>query len=313
MLYKVKVKLFFLLFLPVFSFNAQSGLSPYIVLLGNVQDAGSPHMGCQKKCCEKLFNNPDPTRKVISIGIVDPKEKKFWMIEATPDFVSQCKELKKTCGFVHKEVPDGIFLTHAHIGHYTGLMYLGRESFNSQKVPVFAMTRMGGFLLQNGPWNQLLKIDNISLSNINDNKELKLSEQVSITPFLVPHRDEFSETVGYKISSSNKSILFIPDIDKWGKWNKDLITEIKKVDFALVDGTFYDTSEVNYRDMSEIPHPFVKETMKLLENESEETKSKIGFIHLNHTNPLLDSSSQASKIVLEKGFKVMRYKQKIEM
>ena len=189
MLYKVKVKLFFLLFLPVFSFNAQSGLSPYIVLLGNVQDAGSPHMGCQKKCCEKLFNNPDPTRKVISIGIVDPKEKKFWMIEATPDFVSQCKELKKTCGFVHKEVPDGIFLTHAHIGHYTGLMYLGRESFNSQKVPVFAMTRMGGFLLQNGPWNQLLKIDNISLSNINDNKELKLSEQVSITPFLVPHRD----------------------------------------------------------------------------------------------------------------------------
>jgi pyrroloquinoline quinone biosynthesis protein B len=310
---KLAIKNILLLYFLFGNYWSQDSSNPYLLILGTVQDAGSPHMGCQKKCCEKLFNNPDPTRKVISIGIVDPKEKKFWMIEATPDFVSQCKELKKMCGFTHEEVPDGIFLTHAHIGHYTGLMYLGREAFNSQKVPVFAMTRMGGFLLQNGPWNQLLKIDNISLSNINNNKELKLSGQVSVTPFLVPHRDEFSETVGYKISSSNKSILFIPDIDKWGKWNKDLVTEIKNVDLALVDGTFYDASEVNYRDMSEIPHPFVKETMKLLENESEAIKSKIGFIHLNHTNPLLDSSSQASKTVLKKGFRIMRYKQKIEL
>ena len=120
------------------------------------------------------------------------------------------------------------------------------------------MTRMGAFLLQNGPWNQLLKIDNISIININNNKEIKLSNQLSITPFLVPHRDEFSETVGYKISSSKKSILFIPDIDKWGKWNKDLVNEIRQVDLALVDGTFYDASEVNYRDISEIPHPFVQ-------------------------------------------------------
>ena len=68
-----------------------------------------------------------------------------------------------------------------------------------------------------------------------------------------------------------------------GKWNQNLINEIKNIDVALIDGTFYDDKEVNYRDISEIPHPFVIETMEMLTKENEEEKSKIKFIHLNHT------------------------------
>ena len=118
--------------------SAQSFKNPYLIILGTIQDAGSPHMGCQKSCCEELFKNPDASRKVVSLGIIDPLEKKYWLIDASPDFPSQCKILKSTAGFNHKETPDGIFLTHAHIGHYTGLMYLGRESMNSVDIPVYA-------------------------------------------------------------------------------------------------------------------------------------------------------------------------------
>ena len=187
-------------------------------------------------------------------------------------------------------------------------MYLGRESYNSENIPIYAMTRMKGFLIQNGPWSQLIRLKNIKINNIGDQQRIELSSRVSITPFLVPHRDEFSETVGYEIKGPKKTILFIPDIDKWGKWNQNLLDKIKEVDVALVDGTFYDAKEVNYRDISEIPHPFVVETMELFKNESYVEKSKIKFIHLNHTNPLIDSVSYERKQIQKKGFSVGEYK-----
>ncbi len=304
--------LFICLFIFSFSYSQKANL-PYIIVLGTIQDAGSPHMGCEKSCCISLFENPDPNRKVVSLGLVDPLEKKYWLIEASPDFITQCRELKKTLGFEHGKSPDGIFLTHAHIGHYTGLMYLGKESYNSKDVPVFAMTRMKGFLIKNGPWSQLFKLNNIKLNNINHQEEIKLSNNLSITPFLVPHRDEFSETVGFKINGPKKSVLFIPDIDKWGKWNKNLIQEIKKADLALLDGTFYDSKEVNNRNISEIPHPFIIETMALFKEENNSEKSKINFIHLNHTNPLLDTNSAAFKKVKESGFNTANYKDIINL
>ena len=304
--------LFICLFIFSFSYS-QKESSPYIIILGTIQDAGSPHMGCEKSCCISLFKNPDPNRKVVSLGLVDPLEKKYWLIEASPDFITQCRDLKTISKFEHAKSPDGIFLTHAHIGHYTGLMYLGKESYNSKNVPVFAMTRMKGFLIKNGPWSQLFKINNIKINNINHQEEIKLSNNLSITPFLVPHRDEFSETVGFKINGPKKSVLFIPDIDKWGKWNKNLIQEIKKTDLALLDGTFYDSKEVNNRNISEIPHPFIVETMELFKEEKNSEKTKINFIHLNHTNPLLDSNSAAYKRVKESGFKVAEFKDIINL
>tara|TARA_B100000768_G_scaffold54833_1_gene53345 strand:- start:1489 stop:2421 length:933 start_codon:yes stop_codon:yes gene_type:complete len=292
---------------------SQKEFSPYIIILGTIQDAGSPHMGCEKPCCISLFENPDPNRKVVSLGLVDPLEKKYWLIEASPDFITQCRELKKVSAFKHGKSPDGIFLTHAHIGHYTGLMYLGKESYNSKNVPVFAMTRMKGFLIKNGPWSQLFKLNNIRINNINHQEEIKLSNNLSITPFLVPHRDEFSETVGFKINGPKKSVLFIPDIDKWGKWNKSLIKEIKSVDVALLDGTFYDNKEVNNRNVSEIPHPFIVETMDLFKEEKNSEKFKINFIHFNHTNPLLDSNSAALIRLKESGFNMAKFKDVINL
>eukprot|EP00957_Ditylum_brightwellii_P156501 11911053-Ditylum_brightwellii.AAC.1 len=67
-----------------------------------------------------------------------------------------------------KKTPDGIFLTHAHIGHYTGLMYLGREALGAVDVPVYAMPRMRSFLKNNGPWSQLVSLGNINIQNLEE-------------------------------------------------------------------------------------------------------------------------------------------------
>ena len=274
---------------------------PSLVILGTIQDAGSPHVGCKKECCRDLWVYPDESRMVVSLGIIDPENKMNWMIEATPDFPKQMKMLNDF-SFFSNEPPSGIFLTHAHIGHYTGLMYLGREGLGSKDVKVYAMPRMKSYLEKNGPWSQLVELHNIQLQAINANEEMVLSTNIKITPFLVPHRDEFSETVGYVIHGPTKKVLFIPDIDKWSKWERSLVEEIAKVDYAFIDGPFYDAEEMNHRDINEIPHPFVIETMALLEELPGTEKSKIYLIHFNHTNPLLNVHSEQTKIVLQKGY-----------
>ena len=284
-----------------------------MIILGTVQDAGSPHIACKKECCETLFSNHEAKRKVVSLGLIDADNKSTYLFDATPDITKQLKSLKLRAPFEASELPKGIFITHAHIGHYTGLMYLGKEATNATNVNVFAMPKMKSFLEKNGPWEQLVSNSNITLTEIHNNEEIVLSNKIKVIPFKVPHRDEYSETVGYKIIGPNKKVLFIPDIDKWSKWETNIIDAVKDVDFAFLDATFYDAAEINNRDISEIPHPFVIETMKLFNNQPEAIRNKIHFIHLNHTNPLLKLDSEQTKMVLAKGFKIARINDIVEL
>lgn len=277
-----------------------------LIVLGTVQDGGSPHIGCTKGCCRDLFLNPDKNRKVVSLGLIDPEHHKKYLFEATPDMPQQMRILKNYASFSEKETPDAIFLTHAHIGHYTGLMYLGKEAMDADKVPVFAMPRMQAFLEQNGPWSQLVIRNNIFIQGMSNGMEIQLTRNVRTIPFLVPHRDEYSETVGFKIIGPNKSAIFIPDIDKWEKWDNDIIEEISKVDYAFIDGTFYDGQEINNRDISEIPHPFIIESMDKFKGLPPEERKKIYFIHFNHTNPGLNPNSEQSGRIVENGYNVAR-------
>jgi len=280
----------------------------FLVILGNVQDAGSPHIACKKDCCKSLFGQNNLNRKVTSLGLIDSENRLKYLFEASPDMPSQLKILKSYLPNDSLETANGIFLTHAHIGHYTGLMYLGKEAMNSHKINVFTMPKMLDYLTNNGPWSQLVLNQNISLTELNNYGTTILSNNIKVIPFLVPHRDEYSETVGYKIIGKNKSAIFIPDIDKWEKWYKNIIDEISKVDYAFIDGTFFDGEELNNRDISQIPHPFVIESMNLFKDLSKTEKSKIHFIHFNHTNPLLNKNSKQYKLVLKNGFKIANLK-----
>ncbi|CAM1370531.1 Pyrroloquinoline quinone biosynthesis protein PqqB [Tenacibaculum sediminilitoris] len=284
-----------------------------LVILGNIQDAGSPHIGCEKKCCKNLFNNPDKNRQVISLGLIDGPNNKKYLFEATPDISRQLKVLKNIQPVSKNEMPDGIFITHAHIGHYAGLMYLGKEAKNAQNVTVYAMPKMSDFFKNNGPWNQLISNHNIRLNNIKNEQTVTLTSNIKVIPIIVPHRDEYSETVGFKIIGPNKSALFIPDIDKWEKWKNNIIDEIKQVDYAFLDATFFNEKEINNRNISEIPHPFIIESMEKFKNLTKTEKAKIIFIHFNHTNPVIDPNSEESKMIIANGFQVGRLNNSFEL
>ncbi len=277
---------------------------PFVVVLGNAQDAGYPQIACQKACCQRVYKTPKHKRLISSIAVVDPISNESWVFDATPDFTEQTKILSKHLK-KNKQLPDGIFLTHGHIGHYTGLMFLGREALGADQIPVYTMPRMETYLTDNGPWSQLVKLNNIDLKPIDKDSIIVLNERVSVLPILVPHRDEFTETVGFVINSQNKKVLFIPDIDKWSTWDVNIVDLIKEVDIAFLDATFYKNGEIN-RDMNEVPHPFVEESMQLFESLTSNDKQKIHFIHFNHTNPLLIEDSEAQRSVLDKGFNIAK-------
>ena len=249
-----------------------------LVVLGIAQDAGIPHLNCQQPLCVSIRAGKRRAERVSSLGLIDRRSGRAFVFDATPDFNAQVHAL--TGG----RPPDGIFLTHAHIGHYTGLMYLGRESINARAVPVYATDKMLEFLDTNGPWSQLVALGNIERRPVEFDRAVAIADGVRVSAFRVPHRDEFSDTVGYRIDGPRRSAIFIPDIDRWEKWDRSIHDLANTVDLAFLDGTFASPKEVN-RNIEEIPHPMMGRTRELLKG----TKAKLWFIHINHTNAELEA------------------------
>lgn len=280
---------------------------PYLVVLGTAQDGGVPQAGSPRPAWL-----PEGRRlPATCLAVVDPSTESRYLFDATPDLREQLRYLdlvaapsparKSTLGL------DGIFLTHAHIGHYTGLMHLGYEASGAVRVPVYAMPKMAKFLRLNGPWSQLVAYRNIDIRLLAASTPVQFGDRLRVTPIEVPHRQEFSEVVGFRIEGSRRSVLFIPDIDSWEKWDEKGVKiedEIAKVDVAYLDGTFFQNGEIPGRDMSGFPHPMIRHSMERFAPLSAEEKAKVRFIHLNHTNPAHDPNSEARKAIEEAGFAV---------
>jgi pyrroloquinoline quinone biosynthesis protein B len=283
--------------------------SQYITVLGIAQDGGYPQAGCNGEHCLRHWRGEEKKRQVVSLGLTDQASGQNWLFEATPDFTAQLQQLQQASGSTNL---SGIFLTHAHMGHYAGLLQLGREAMGAQGIPVYVMPKMKEFLEANAPWSQLVTLGNIKLVLIEADTPIQLASNLRVTPLIVPHRDEFSETVGYRIETAEKSLLFIPDIDKWPLWDRDIRAEVARVDLALLDATFYQEGELPNRNMSEIPHPFVAETISLFSPLPESEKRKVKFIHFNHTNPLIFEGPERIQ-VKNLGFGVATEGERIEL
>jgi pyrroloquinoline quinone biosynthesis protein B len=284
-----------------------------VVVLGIAQDGGVPQAGAKP--------GPDSEadefkRHVVSLAIIDPETAERWMIDATPDFPAQLRALDRIAPVPGTPGLQGIFLTHTHMGHYTGLMHLGHEAIGAHRVPVYAMPRMAEFLRTNGPWSQLVRLENIVIYPLRDGTPVRLNRRLSVTPLLVPHRQEYSEVVGYRIEGPTQSVLFVPDIDRWDQWDRHgrhLETELGRVDVAYLDGTFFADREIDGRDMSGFPHPFITTTMERLGPLPANERAKVRFIHLNHTNPALRRESAARRAIEAAGFRVAEELERVHL
>ena len=283
---------------------------PYLVALGTAQDGGLPQLGCRRDCCETARKDARRARLVASLLVVDPRTSKRWLIDASPDL---SKQVERSRGHAEPKPQvgkrtalfDGIFLTHAHLGHYTGLLQLGREAYGTQTTPVMATERMLQFLTSEGPWSLLFEADHLQALPLNPGETVQLADDLSVTAWSVPHRDEFSDTVCFVIQGPNRSALYLPDIDKWQHWDRSLGKVLQQVDMALIDGTFFGPDELPGRDMAEVPHPFIVETLQQLSSLPEDLSGKVIFTHLNHSNPAADPRSEAAQEIRAAGAAVL--------
>lgn len=269
---------------------------PFVYVLGVAQDGGHPQAGCVRPCCRGL--SPAEGHLPSSIAVVDPESHERWLLDATPAFPEQLSRLERVAPRADgRPVLDGVLLTHAHMGHYTGLMWLGREGIGAHDVPLYLMPRLAEFLSENGPWSQLVALGNVRLV---PGAEVRLNARLSASALVVPHRDEFSETVAWRIQGPTRAVLYLPDIDSWEQWALPLEEVLRTVDAAWIDGTFWDDGELG-RDMREVPHPRIAATLARLATLPATERAKVRFTHLNHTNPVLDPSSPEAREVIAAG------------
>jgi pyrroloquinoline quinone biosynthesis protein B len=279
---------------------------PCAVVLGTAQDGGLPQLGCGERRCEAAREDPTQRRFVTSLRLSDPRTGARWLFDASPDIREQLKPAPP-------RLVDGIFLTHAHIGHYLGLAQLGREVSAPSGVPVWAGPRMREFLARNGPWSQLVETHAIELREMPLTGEVELAPDLHVSALVVPHRDEFSETLAFVIRGPRRTLLYLPDIDKWERWELRLEDVLARVDVALLDGTFFADGELPGRSMAEIPHPFIVETLERLRDAPAALRAKVVFTHLNHTNPACDPWSRARARIEAAGMRVAREGERIEL
>ncbi len=302
--------------------------SPRLRILGTVQDGGLPHAGCWCSHCRTARSSPAHSRFVSSLALILPgssNRPKIFLFDATPDIRGQLDLLHDlrpdSANSMDRRPVDGVFLTHAHIGHYLGLAFFGFEAIHTSNLPVYCTPRMADFLRANGPWSQLVRIGNLQLLKLEPGRPVRVplddedGPSVLITPIQVPHRDEYSDTVGFIIRRehhdqevSGPTVLFVPDTEPWRTWNPSLLEVIEQhqVTIAILDGTFYSADELPDRDATKIGHPLMSDTMDLLEPLVRDGRLKVYFTHLNHSNPALDPASGAMQEIIKRGFKVAR-------
>lgn len=289
--------------------------APFAVVLGIAQDGGYPQAGTKESAA---WDDPAQRRLVASLAVVDPQSGERWLVDCTPDFPQQLHRLDEIAPVQGTPGLAGILLTHAHVGHYAGLIHLGREAMGAHEVPVYAMPRMAEFLSKNGPWELLVRLKNVLIAPLQAGVTMRLNARLTATPLLVPHRDEYSETVAFRIAGPTRTLLWLPDIDKWEKWDAGGATApqlgriqrtkledvLATVDVAYLDGTFFADGEVPGRPMAEIPHPFVRETIARLAHLPAAERRKVHFVHLNRTNPLVRGDAKARAEVVAAGMAV---------
>lgn len=290
---------------------------PYLKVLGIAQDGGLPHAACNCERCERARQKPGYRRHVASLALVLPNTEQVYLFDATPDLREQLALLAHFGPDAERQVDRdpvaGVFLTHAHIGHYLGLAFFGYEAIHTQGLPVIATPQMAKFLRSNGPWSQLVTMQNIVLEELTPGEHRQVGEQIVVQAVRAPHRDEYADTLGFLIRGQQKTVFYLPDTDSWTAWPTPVTDLLGQVDVALLDGTFFAADELPGRRVEEIGHPLIRDSMNLLQDLVDHHSLEVYFTHLNHSNSALDADGETRQLIEKRGFHVLEQGQEISL
>lgn len=245
-----------------------------LVVLGSGQDGGAPQFGSHHAAAGP--------RTASSIAVIIDRARVL-LFDATPDLRHQYRVLENLLDPRDARAPvDAVFVTHAHMGHYGGLMHFGKEATATHMTPLHAPASVLEFLDENEPWATLLRSEHL-VGRSTDDSDVSYGP-ITVQAVPVPHRADFSTTVAYSIHVEGLPwVLYLPDIDGWDRW-PEAVDVIGAHPISLLDATFGDAGEVPGRSIDEVPHPIVTDTIERFADLGAERR--IVLTHLNHTNEL---------------------------
>lgn len=283
----------------------------HALVLGTAQDAGFPQVGCYTERCNdgRALHAAGLGRFVSSIALVEPEAGRFYLVDATPDITRQIDLIEEPAfrrRAAERRPFDGIFLTHAHIGHYAGLTLLGNEGLGIRDTPVYCTEAMAAFLAGNQPWRFLIDQGRIVPTPLALDRWHRLDEHLEVQLWSVPHRDEFADTVGFVFRGPERSLLFLPDINSWSAWERDVAEAVASVDVAMLDASFWSMDELPGRSIDDLPHPLISQTMDALQGVVDRGEAEVVLTHLNNSNPALDDGGPEQAEIARRGFTLAR-------
>lgn len=290
----------------------------HALVLGTVQDAGLPQVGCYTDLCNlgRELQAQGRGRYVASLALVEPNAERFYLVDATPDITRQVDLITEPAfrrRAAQRRPFDGIFLTHAHIGHYTGLDVLGNEGMGIRDTPVYCTEAMASFLAGNAPWSFLVDQGRIVLKPLPLDTWHRVDEHLEVQLWKVPHRDEFADTVGFVFRGPDATLLYVPDINAWRLWERDVAQAVAGVDVALLDGSFWSMEEMPGRAIEDVPHPLMTQTMDALQDVVDRREARVILTHLNNSNPALREDGDQAREITRRGFQVAREGMRLEL
>ncbi len=263
-----------------------------LIVLGTAQDGGIPQLGSGP--------GTGAPRLVSSIAVV-MDDGTTLLADVSPDVKAQLAKLNQVAAYQKRKARnavDHITLTHAHMGHYTGLVQFGPEAHNAAALPTWVTASMATYLRDNQPWAALIEGGHLDINSDTGLGGFPIAPGLMLRLVPVPHRAEFTDTVGISV---NNEALFIPDIDSWEAW-PGAEEEVARHRICLLDASYSSLEEIPGRDLTDIPHPLVSDTLARFGHLTNERR--LILTHINHSNPIADPQSKAAAQVRESGFEV---------
>ena len=280
------------------------GVVPTLTILGTAQDGGVPQAGCGCSNCNAAFENPERVRFPVSLGVMD-NQGGMHLIEATRALPEQLKIWADACRYDSPIRPNSVLLTHAHLGHIEGIGQFGKEAMGCRNLTLVASESVASILQEKKLMTPFV------IADFGSQNLPKFQQGGVVFDFIpVPHRDDTSDTHAILISGENKRVLFLPDLDDWeqtlksvGYTNPNEWFQSLGATHVLLDATFWNGEELSGRDMKDVPHPTVENSLVRLQ-EGGIGGPEIILIHLNHTNPLNNPNSHQSRMVEDAGHSI---------
>lgn len=270
------------------------------MVLGSAQDGGLPQFGSRNPLDEAARAGTIPRRWSSCVAVIGD-DGRVLLLDVGPDLKAHENVLATSAGVRRRSGPspiDGVVITHAHVGHYAGLIHFGREAHAAERMPCWVTVEMARFLEDEAPWRLAVEQGHLDLRAHEPPASFLPWADLEVSMIPVPHRNEASDTVAISV---NGSALYLPDIDSWDAW-PGAEEVIAAHSTAFLDGTFWSPAELLNRDIKDIKHPLVSDTLERFGHLA--STRRLVLTHVNHTNPVCDPASAEHAAVLAAGFEV---------